>query len=198
MTKGHNPVMMSGLPNAMPPQPVDLSYFPARVVRQPLAFRVWPRFLAVAMLSGLMGNVAFAATRTASLLVSVSVLAGCQVSPALYSAERPASAANGLSAPVSVNCSLPVSYQVSVDSLPTTELASLGSTGPDLAGLRGYANPYELDSLRALDESIHATGEPEYLLAELAPSGLPVVSGDGDYRPADGPEPETITVTIVY
>jgi hypothetical protein len=211
----------------MSPQIASLLHFPGRVVRQSLppaavaaglvslpSARCQPNstrpftspaslsVLAIAILSGWLCNTAFAATRITSLGVSATVVSGCQVSPA--AAERSASAPGSWTAPVSVVCSLPVAYQVSVSSNSETangtELAALGSTSSLVAGLPGYAQSRDLDSLRPLDHPVQATEEPAYSLVGLS-SGSPASPEGADReadRPVDAPAPRTMTVTIVY
>ena len=187
----------------MSPQPAHLLYFPGRALRQLLISSLLPRVLAIAILPGLLCGPAFAATHIASLSVSATVVSGCRVSAALSSADRTASAPNALTVPVSVNCSLPVAYQVAVSSSQHTELASLSSTSPVLAGLPGYARTRDLDSLQTapvdgpIAEPIRVTMEPDYGLTGLAASGLPAPS-EGANRPADALVAAPITVTIVY
>ncbi len=153
---------------------------------------------AIAVLSGLLCPAAFAATRTGSLLVSATVVSGCQVSPALSAAEGAASAPNGWSVPVSVTCSLPVSYQVEVSSNSSLELAGLGSPSPAAAGLQGYGRARDLDSLPTPDQPTKAAAGTEQGAAGLLSPGLPPGSVDIANGPADGPDPGAITVTIVY
>jgi hypothetical protein len=160
------------------------------------------------MLSGLLGKPAFAATRTSSLLVSVTVEAGCQISSAPSSAAGAASTANGWNAPVSVNCSFPVPYQVNVSSSAGIEpgiehgieLASIGPPNPVVAGLPGFAHSQDFDPVRATDQPLQAAAEPETSLVEVS-SGLLSSSesaDEGTNRNADAPLPGTMTVTIVY
>jgi hypothetical protein len=190
----------------MPPQFASLIHFPGRVVRQSLP----PVAVALGLLS--LCNTAFAATRTNSLFVSATVVAGCQVSAA--SAQPVASAPNGWTAPVSVNCSLPVAYQVQISSSPQVEpgvgvesepgiepgieLAGIGPNGPAVAGLPGYMQ--SRGSLRTPDQPVQATGEPAYSLISL-PSGPSTSSNgaeQGANRNQDAHAPGSITVTIVY
>jgi hypothetical protein len=211
----------------MPPQIASLLHFPGRVIRQlfppaavaaglvslpsarcqlnstrPFTFPASLSALAIAIVSGLLCSPGFAAVRITSLGVSATVVSGCQVSPA--AAERSASAPGSWSASVNVICSLPVAYQVSVSSNSEmangTELAALGSTSSLVAGLPGYARTRDLDSLRPLDHSVQATGEPAYSL--IGPSSgspaSPESADRGADRPVDAPTPRTMTVTIVY
>jgi hypothetical protein len=219
----------------MSPQVAPLLHFPGRVIRQslppaavavgldslpsarcqsnstrPLTSRSSLSALAIAIFSGLLCNTAFAATHITSLSVSATVVSGCQVSSA--SAEPASSGPNSWSAPVSVVCSLPVAYQVSVSSNSQMdpgishgmELAGLSSGSQALAGLPGYAQARDLDSPRVpnspIDHRAEAPGEPAYSLTGVS-SGSPAVSADaknGVDRPADTPNPGTMTVTIVY
>jgi hypothetical protein len=187
----------------MSPQFASLLHFPVRVVRQSLP--------SVAVVLGLLSlcNSAFAATRTNSLFVSATVVAGCQVSPA--SAEPAAGGSSTLpalfAAPVSVSCSLPVAYQVNVSSNSEMshgiELAGLSSTAPAVAGLPGYTDR-DLESLRAqghiVDQPSQATGEPAYSLVGSS-STLPASPESAVESPNRNPDASTagsITVTIVY
>jgi hypothetical protein len=219
----------------MSPQIAPLLHFPGRVIRQslpqesvavglvslpsarcqpnstrPFTSRSSLSALALVVLSGLLCKTASAATHITSLSVSATVVSGCRVSPG--SAEPAASEPNSWSAPVSVVCSLPVAYQVSVSSNSEMapgighgmELAGLGSSSQALAGLAGYAQTRDLDSLRVPNNPINhraeAAGDPAYSLIGL-PSESPAASGDlnnGVDRPADTPAPGITTVTIVY
>jgi hypothetical protein len=151
------------------------------------------RSLAIAVVSGLLSHSAWAATGTTSLLVSTTVEAGCQVSP---SASVPSSPNR-----VSVNCTLPVAYQVSVVVVPQTAHADPGSTGPDLAGLGGDAHAQDLGSLRPQSQAVPLSSDSQHGLASLAsnlPLSLPADSLESAPHPAGGQDSGTVSVTIVY
>jgi hypothetical protein len=150
--------------------------------------------LALFALFGLAGNAAFAATQTASIMVSVFVGAGCQVSPVVGSTSAPGASA----APVSVNCSLPVAYQMDVTSSARMELASLSSYSPIVSGLNAYAHGGVVDSLLGNSRSAQATGESESGLDGIVSSDMSVAAGAAGEGPADGSGAHTVTVTIVY
>jgi len=91
-------------------------------------FRSGLQILVIALLqAGLMSSPGFGATGTTSIAVSVTVEAGCQVSQAVSAAGNATSGLDRWSAPVSVNCSLPVPYQVAFDRTPRPGFARLGS-----------------------------------------------------------------------
>ena len=203
----------------MSPQIVPLYSFPGcvaarRTLKQVLLSASVPA-AAIALLSGCLVNPAFAATHTNSLLVSATVEAGCQVSPTPSTAGHAAAAANSWNAPISVNCSLPVDFQVNVSSGTPVELAQLDLT--DAASLAGYAGNGGLDSLPAANRTVSQTmsqtmnpamnlarvqsperaSTPEIGMAGLASSGAPADFPVTEDSP-DGSQNGTITVTIVY
>jgi hypothetical protein len=159
---------------------------------KPLVLSALQPLLAIAAVSGLLCTSALAATHTASVLVSATVVSGCQVSPALSAAQRAASATDGWSASVSVSCSLPVSYQVAVGNSAGIELAGLGPASPLVTA---YGRTRDLASPRTPDEPTPAAAGDDHGLAELIAAQSSVGPGD---RPADGSDPGTVIVTIVY
>jgi spore coat protein U-like protein len=83
--------------------------------------------------AALMCSPGLAATRTASISVSATVVAGCQVSPILSAAKSTLLESKRGETSVSINCLLPVPYQVSItnDSIEESnhESNALLSTG---------------------------------------------------------------------
>ena len=75
-----------------------------------------PMFGTLALGASLLCNAAIAATGSASLTVTVTVEAGCQVSPVFSATEIAALRSTTWQNPVSMSCSLPVPYQVAVHS----------------------------------------------------------------------------------
>jgi hypothetical protein len=152
----------------------------------------------VALQGGLVCSTGFAATRTASFSVSVTVEAGCQVSPAGSATEGAASGSRWGNSPVSVSCSLPVPYQITVDSNPPTALARPDAISPVLSDLPRYAHAEYRDPLQQHDPSITPLEHPQYDQVRPASFGLPAASVETAHFSADDAAPGTITVTIVY
>jgi hypothetical protein len=160
-----------------------------RLTVNQLAWSAPMRTLAVAVLSGLLSHAALAATGTTSLLVSTTVEAGCLVSPTAGVSSGPNR--------VSVSCTLPVAYQVSVVVVPQSPHANIGSTGPDLASLSGGAYTRDLGSLRPQSQPVPAASDAGHGLASLA-STLPADSFETVRGPDDGKDSGAVSVTIVY
>ncbi len=151
-----------------------------------LARPVVPIVASVALQAGLMCNSGFAATLTTSLSVSVTVEAGCQVSPPASVTESAAPAPQRWNSPISVNCSFPVPYQITVTGSPRPDLSRLASTIPGLADLRDFAHAGDRDLLQPHGRSIEPASDSEYSL-------LRPVS-----RTCTAAAPGTIIVTIIY
>ena len=148
-----------------------------------------------ALALGLVPGVAFAATRTTSISVTATVVAGCQVSPATTAAGTAPSGAAGLNAPISMDCSLPVAYQVTISGSPRTGFGRLGPTVPEFADLPRYARASDLDSLQPQGRSIDSAGEFEY---GPVSSGSTTGSVEGERCTAYGAGDGTVTVTIAF
>ena len=71
-----------------------------------------------ALLSGLTCRAGFAATRTTSLSVTATVAAECQISQASPAETEAKSRTSSGNTPISMNCSLPVAYQIIVSGRP--------------------------------------------------------------------------------
>lgn len=87
-----------------------------------------PMLGTLALEASLLCNVAFAGSHSGSLVVTATVEAGCQVSPLLSAANIAASRPTIKENSVSVSCSLPAPYQISVTSrrgLSTKRVQSL-------------------------------------------------------------------------
>jgi hypothetical protein len=162
-------------------------------------FRSVLRFLVIAHLqSGLMCSAGFGATGTSSIAVSVTVEAGCQVSQAVSAAGNATSGLNRWNAPVSVNCSLPVPYQVAFDRAPRTDFAGLGSSIGNLAGRPGDVQVYDRDLLQRGDMLIEPIERSESGLDEHVSPGLPAWPLEAAHCAADGADSGIITVTVIY
>lgn len=139
----------------------------------------------VVMQAWLTCGMGFAASLTASIAVSVTVEAGCQVSPAGYAAEIAASGRKMWDAPVSVNCSLPTPYLVTVHNSSQADPAGLGSSLSGLGRLSGFGHSgiRDLDELRKNDPDYG----PVLRVSSSLPAGLAESSDSG-----------TVTVTVTY
>jgi hypothetical protein len=169
---------------------VALKLFPGCAQRQSLCSLARPvSVLAISIFTGLLSNQAFAATHTTSILVSTTVVAGCQVSPAAFLANGAASAITGWSAPVAVTCSLAVPYQVAVSGVSRVPFAGLGSTGREVAVLAANEQAGQLASPRPPIQPTQATTDPGHGLDALVSIADP---------PTGAPDPGAVTVTIVY
>jgi len=167
-----------------------LIFSPQWASKQRLLGALLPILIIAIFQSGPACHKAFATTSTASISVSVIVQAGCQVSPAPST-----SGPNGGRAPISMNCTLPVPYQVSVESLPQTNSATLGSTGLALATLSGPDRPL---LSKPLDWPIESATSPAYARTALITSGFPAVPIEAAPSNVDGADSKTLTVTITY
>ncbi|MGA3129618.1 MAG: hypothetical protein ABSD59_02385 [Terracidiphilus sp.] len=163
-----------------------------------LARSVVPIVAIVALQAGLVCNTGYAATGTASISVSVIVEAGCQVSPAGAVADSGQSGPKELNSPISVNCSLSVPYQVTVNSNPATDLAKPGSTIPGLADLRGFARAGDRNFLLPRAPSIKVTENSEYGLLRPVSLGSPAGIIEAARCSTEDANPGTMTVAIVY
>jgi hypothetical protein len=183
MTKGHMKTS---------PQIASLYSLTARVVRQPLP----PVSVASALfaLAVLLSTPAFAATRTTSLLVSMTVEPSCQVSSTLTSSANGSPAATGQGSPVSMSCSIPVPYQMNVSNGSRVEVAGLVSLSPVVASLPGYASSRAANSLPAQDGPTQAAGDDNHGLAGLL-AAESMAASDGSAQAID---PGAVVVSIVY
>jgi spore coat protein U-like protein len=152
------------------------------------------RILGIATLqTGMMCSPGLAATRTTSLSITATVVAGCRVSSVLFAAQSAVSESKGRETIISMNCSLPVPYQISVITSARTDPTALGLTRSDFAGPSSYALTNNLRNRP--DDSIE---EPNNGLARLLFVGLPVDSINVRHCTAEDTHSETITVIITY
>jgi hypothetical protein len=151
-----------------------------------------------ALQTGLMCCPGLAATHTTSLSVSATVVARCQVSPILNAAKSAVSKSKGWETPISMNCSLPVPYQISVTDSSRTDSASFDSIRSDVTGPSSHAynpNPGFFQPRRWPDDSAE---EPNHGLVRPFSAGLPADSIKAEHRTGEGSHQETITVTVIY
>jgi hypothetical protein len=113
-------------------------------------------------------------------------------------ADSAASGLKGVSSPVSVNCTLPVPYQVTVNSNLAPDLARLGSTILTLADPRGFAHADARDLLQSHGQSIRAAQNSEVGLLRPVSLGSPAGLIESARCSAEDANPDTINVTIVY
>jgi hypothetical protein len=149
------------------------------------AFRPSLAYLAISILPGLLSTPAFAATRVTSIVVSATVVAGCQVAPSV-------SEANNL---VAMNCTLPVPYQLAVNDNSPLQSVSRPSVS-SVAGLPAYATRGS-ESLPSDQATQIASDSDNGLaaLASLAESQDAIQSANGS---ANGTDAGTVRVTIAY
>jgi spore coat protein U-like protein len=152
----------------------------------------------VSLQAGQMCSPGFAATHTTSVSVSATVVAGCQVSPVPFAAKGAVSDSRGWGAPISMSCSLPVPYQISVTNGARTNLAPLGSAGSNLAGPSPYARTYHLGLSEPEIRSNDSTEESNHGFVRVSSTGLLADSIGAGHGTAEDANSETITVTITY
>lgn len=152
----------------------------------------------VVLQAGLMCSTGFAATNSASLTVSVIVQAGCQVSPNGSVAESTVSGPGTWNSPVSVNCSLPVPYQVTVHSNRGSDLAGLSSTISTLADHSESAPEGDNNLLQQHDRVIRPLRASENGLVRPISLNSPIELINIAHCSADDTNPDTVTVTIIY
>lgn len=162
-------------------------------------FRSVLQILVIELLqSGLMCSAGFGATGTSSIAVSVTVEAGCQVSRSVSAAGNATSGLERWIAPVSVNCSLPVPYQVAFDRAPRTDFAELGSSIGSLAGRPGNVQVYDRDLLQRGDMLIEPIESSESGLVGHVYPGLPAGPLEAPHCAAEVVGSGIITVTVIY
>ena len=150
-----------------------------------------------ALQAGLVCNTGFAATGVASLSVSATVEVGCQVSPD-GSAASVESETKRSSSLVSVSCSLPVPYLVTMNRSSQAELAAPDTTALGLSNLSGVRRVSDGGLLRAHDWPLGSAGESEYDPIRQVFLGLPPGLAEAAQGTAENPDPGIITVAIVY
>jgi len=150
----------------------------------------------ISLQAGPLCNLGFAATGTAALSVSVTVEAGCQVSPKNSVAEAAAYGPQRWNSPVSVNCSLPAPYQVVYDRTPTNDVAALGSSMRSLTGRPATLQAYDRNHLERGGMLIEPMEKSES--AELVTAGLPAEPLHAAHCAAEVADSGFITVTVIY
>jgi hypothetical protein len=162
-------------------------------------FRSVLQILVIAFLqSGLMCSAGFGATGTSSIAVSVTVEAGCQVSQAVSPVRNATSGLDRWNAPVSVNCSLPVPYQVAFDTTSRTDFAGLGSSIESLAGRSGNVQVYDRDLLERGGMLIEPIESSESGLDDHVSPGLPAGPLEAPHCAAEVADSGIMTVTVIY
>jgi hypothetical protein len=162
-------------------------------------FRSVLQILVIALLqSGPMCGAGFGATGASSIAVSVTVEAGCQVSPMISAAANATSGLKGWIAPVSVDCSLPVPYQVAFDRALRTDFAGPGASIGNLAGSPGNVQVYDRDLLERRNIPIEPIEGSEFSPDERVFTGLPANPLEAPHCAADGADSGIITVTVIY
>jgi hypothetical protein len=158
-------------------------------------------FVAGALVLWLASPLVHAATKTASLAVTATVEAGCDVSPGTA---PPGFGGSGLANSIptaSVSCSLPAPYRIDVNgapgnrngaaSLPRTEFAATpayaSTPSPEL--LRVWSLPYGVGPLM---------DEPAITLQDLSFGDLHAGSMPAASCSLFGAPPATVTLTIIW
>jgi hypothetical protein len=138
-----------------------------------------------------------ASTSMTSFAVTATVGAGCDVSTGTASSENGASGQVG----ASVNCSLPVSYQVIVNRASENGIGAAGLSRTDSASVSGSVNSRSSDPLEvwSLPFAVSPlTDGPSPTLQELSFLDSNAGSIDAASCPLFGAPPETVTLTIIY
>jgi hypothetical protein len=148
------------------------------------AFRRSLACLAVSILPGLLSTPAFAATHVTSIEVSATVVASCQVAPSISDAMNT----------VSMNCSLPVPYQVAVNGGSPLQSVSRSSSSSVVAGLPAYASREPLPS----DQATQIAADSDHGLAALASLAESQDAIEGANVSGNGTDAGAVRVTIVY
>ena len=151
-----------------------------------------PIFGIVALLSGLTCRAGFAATRTTSLSVTAIVAAGCQISPATAADPGGKLGKINQNAPISMNCSLPVAYQVIVSS------RRLADDPQSRLIMPGYAQDSGLNLSRAQDRLNNSAVESRYDPVGFVSRSFTQDHPEAMRCAADDDGSEIVTVTIIY
>jgi hypothetical protein len=146
-----------------------------------------------ALFSALTCRAGFAATRTTSFSVTATVAAGCRISPASTPDTRPESGkSNHWNPPISMNCSLPVPYQIIVLSRPMADHPQFDLVTP------GYSHDYDLNLSRTQDRlnnsGVASSNEPVGFVSRSVTQG----HAEAMRCTADDDGSEIMTVTIIY
>jgi len=143
---------------------------------------------------------ALAATLTASIAVSVTVEAGCQVSPGPVAPKYSIAELATLRTPAPVDCSMTVPYQVVVAVSPRTALPAGNSPSFNVGGIPEYAQSRNVDPLQtrtmpyAVDRIVSSDSGAEGGFSPASFSETRVNSLQAPYRLDSGP----LIMTVVF
>ncbi len=138
-----------------------------------------------------------ASTNMTSFAVTATVEAGCDVSAGAASSENGASGQVG----ASVNCSLPVSYQVIVNRASGNGIGAAGLSHTESASVSGNANSRSSDPLEvwSLPFALSPlTDESSPTLQELSFWDSNAAAMDAARCSLFSAPPETVSLTIIY
>jgi hypothetical protein len=138
-----------------------------------------------------------ASTNMTSFAVTATVEAGCDVSAGTASSENGASGQVG----ASVNCSLPVSYQVIVNRASGNGIGAAGLSRTESASVSGNANSRSSDPLEvwSLPFALSPlTDESSPTLQELSFWDSNAAAMDAARCSLFSAPPETVSLTIIY
>jgi hypothetical protein len=158
-------------------------------------------FLAGALSFWLASPPVHAATRTASLVITATVEAECDVSPASAQPEIGGSGQVSSTPTVSVNCSLPVAYQIVVSGAPGNRNGAAGLPRTEYAATPAYANSRNPERLKAWSLPYGASpliDESAIALQDLFFLDLNAGSMNAASCSLFGAPPQTGTLTIIY
>ncbi len=149
----------------------------------------------VAVALGIVPHPVFASTSTASFAVTATVVAGCDVTSALAPLGRSALNPVSWAAKTSVNCSLPVPYQVVSGSF-TTGIAAFNSLGAYAADAQPRVSDFlePREPLFRADEIGLDSDSAEKAFLSISATGPVTAQRCAPYDPGSA----TIAVTITY
>jgi hypothetical protein len=140
-----------------------------------------------------------ASTSIASIAVTATVEAGCNVTPGNASLENGRSGQLNSASTASVNCSLPVPYQMVVNRALVNDSTALPRT--EFSATLGYANSRSPELLKVWSLPYGVSpwmDEPLPALQDLSLSDLNAGSMEAARCALFGASPETVTLTIIY
>lgn len=140
----------------------------------------------------------FGATGNSSVAVSVTVQVGCQVSPAASAAGVAISGSSRWSAPISVNCSMPMTYQVVFDRTSSAYFVGLGSSRWNLAGRLGNVQMYDPNLFEQMRAPHESSEKPESSLKEVVSPGLPPMPINAAHCSDGNEDTGIVTVAVIY
>jgi hypothetical protein len=142
-----------------------------------------------------------ASTSMTSFAVTATVEAGCNVSPGTAPLQNSGSGQLSSTPTASVNCSLPVSYQIVADRVSGNGNGAAGLSRTESASVSGNANSRSSDVLKVWSLPYGVSTlmeEPESTLQELSFLDSDAGSIDAAGCSLFGAPPETVTLTIIY